>query len=140
MATTYETDFYAWTQETAQAIRERRWDDLDTENLLEEIESMGKSERRGIESRMEILLAHLLKRQFQSEKHSRSWDLTIREQRVKISELFEESPSLRARAADLMQRAYRVARLRAARETDLSESVFPAACPWTEEQVLDESE
>jgi uncharacterized damage-inducible protein DinB len=67
VAAKYDTDFYAWTQETAQAIRERRWSDLDTENLLEEIESMGKSERRGIGSRLQILLAHLLKRQYQAD-------------------------------------------------------------------------
>jgi Domain of unknown function DUF29 len=140
MAAKYDTDFYAWTQETAQAIRERRWSDLDTENLLEEIESMGRSERRGIESRLEILLSHLLKRQYQADKHTRSWDMTIKEQRLKVSQLFEENPSLRARAEELIQRAYRIARLRAARETGLAEDAFPVACPWTQEQILEESD
>jgi hypothetical protein len=140
VASKYETDFYAWTQDTAQAIRERRWSDLDTDNLLEEIESMGKSERRGIESRLEILLSHLLKRQYQADKHTRSWDLTIKEQRLKVSQLFEENPSLRGRAEELIQRAYHVARLRASREARLAEDVFPVACPWTQEQVLEESD
>jgi Domain of unknown function DUF29 len=140
MAAKYDTDFYAWTQETAQAIRERRWSDLDTENLLEEIESMGKSERRGIESRLEILLSHLLKRHYQADKYTRSWDMTIKEQRLKVSQLFEENPSLRARVEELIQRAYRVARLRAARESGLAEDAFPVACPWTQEQVLEGSD
>ena len=65
--------------------------------------------------------------------------MTIKEERLKISQLFEENPSLRARAEELIQRAYRVARLRASRETGLAEDVFPAACPWSEEQVLEES-
>ncbi|MGI9071451.1 MAG: DUF29 domain-containing protein [Bryobacteraceae bacterium] len=140
MAAKYDTDFYAWTQDTAQAIRERRWSDLDIENLLEEIESMGKSERRGIESWLEILLSHLLKRHYQADKHTPSWEMTIKEQRLKVSQLFEENPSLRARAEELSQRAYRVARLRAARETGLAEDAFPVACPWSEEQVLEESD
>ena len=139
MAANYETDFYAWTQQTAEAIRERRWSDLDIENLLEEIESMGKSERRGIESRLQILLAHLLKRQYQPSKHVRSWDATVKEQRLQISLLFEENPSLRARAQELIDRAYRIARIRAARETELDESVFAATCPWTQEEVLKEA-
>ena|SRR5437868_597195 len=138
MAAKYDTDFYAWTQETAQAIRERRWSDLDTENLLEEIESMGKSERRGIGSRLQILLAHLLKRQYQPGKRTHSWDITIREQRMQVGELFEENPSLRAQADELIHRAYRLARLRAARETGIAEDVFPVTCPWSQEQVLEE--
>jgi Domain of unknown function DUF29 len=140
MAAKYDTDFYAWTQETAKAIRERRWSDLDTENLLEEIEGMGRSERRGIGSRLQIVLAHLLKRQYQADKRTRSWDMTIREQRLQISDLFEENPSLRAQAEELIQRAYRVARVRAARETGLAEDAFPVSCPWSEEQVLEESD
>jgi len=140
MPAKYDTDFYAWTQDTAQAIRERRWSDLDTENLLEEIESMGKSERRGIESRLEILLSHLLKRQYQADKHTGSWDMTIKEQRLKVSQLFEENPTLRGRAEELIQRAYKIARLRASRESYLAEDVFPVACPWSEQQVLEESD
>jgi len=140
MAAKYGIDFYAWTQETAQAIREQRWDDLDTENLLEEIESMGNSERRGIESRLQILLTHLLKRRYQPGKHTRSWDLTIKEHRVQISERFDDNPSLRAQADEMLRRAYRVARVRAARQTGLAEDVFPESCPWTAEQVLQESD
>jgi len=139
MVAKHDADFYAWTQQTAQTIREQRWSDLDIENLLEEIESMGKSERRGIESRLHILLAHLLKVQYEPDKHARSWDATIKEQRLQISFLFEENPSLRARADELIHRAYRVARIRAERETALDENVFPIACPWTAEEVLEEA-
>ena len=140
MAAKYDTDFYAWTQDTAQAIRERRWSDLDTENLLEEIESLDKSERRGIESRLEILLSHLLKWQYQADKHTRGWDLTIKEQRLKVGQLFEENPSLRRCAEELIERAYKVARLRAPREAHLSEDAFPVTCPWSQEQVLEGSD
>ena len=136
----YETDFYAWTQETARAIREGRWAEIDVPHLAEEVEDMGKSEKRALTSRLELILIHLLKLRFQAEKHTASWDLTIKAQRQRVQKLFRENPSLRARLDDLIEDAYSDARLAAAEETGLGEAMFPEVCPFSAEEVLGVSE
>src|ERR1700682_4982184 len=94
--TLYETDFYAWTQEQAQLLRERRWSDLDLDNLVDEVESVGSSEKREIRSRLKVLLTHLLKWKFQPGLRGNSWRRTIHEQRENIADIVESSPSLRS--------------------------------------------
>jgi Domain of unknown function DUF29 len=133
----YASDFYVWTQEQARLLRERRWPDLDLENLAEEVESMGRSDKRQIESRMRILLAHLLKWKFQPGGRGNSWIGTIFEQRSAIAGLIEESPSLREFQRDAVSKTYTAGRLRAARETGIAFGVFPEECPFTPDQVLD---
>ena len=133
----YEADFYAWTQQQAQLLRERRWDDLDLENLVDEVESVGRSDKRQIESRLEILLAHLLKWRFQPGGRGAGWTGTIFEQRRRLIGLLEESPSLRAFEQKEVFDSYPAARLLAAKETGIALSVFPERCPFTPEQMLD---
>lgn len=137
MGSLYENDFYGWTQEQADLLRSGNLSELDTQNLLEEIEAMGRSERRELESRLRVLLMHLLKWQFQSERQSRSWKLTIEEQRLQADELLTENPSLKNRLSGLMANAWRLAVISAERETNIRRSVFPAECPWTFEQIMD---
>jgi hypothetical protein len=134
----YDEDFFAWTQEQARLLRDGDLADIDAQNLAEEIESMGKSDRREIRNRLVVVLAHLLKWQFQATARSNSWSSTIREQRRRIGLVIEDSPSLRAFVAENLDDAYRKARLDAADETELALSIFPAACPFTTEQVLSE--
>jgi hypothetical protein len=134
---TYHQDFYGWTQEQAKLLRERRIDEIDLDNLLEEVESMGKSEKRELESRLEVLLMHLLKWHYQPNFQGKSWELTIREQRAKSIRHLKENPSLKGQLADIFVFAYEDARLWAARETGLSLDIFPESCPWTFEQVID---
>jgi hypothetical protein len=81
-ATLHDTNFYTWTTQTAQLLKERRFSELDLENLIEEIEDLGRSEYRALGSRLEVLLMHLLKTRYQPEMHIKSWDLTIQEQRL----------------------------------------------------------
>jgi hypothetical protein len=138
VAAKYDTDFYAWTQETAQAIRERRWSDLEPKTCWKRSKAWARA--NGAVSRAGWRLSHLLKGHYQADKHTRSWDMTIKGQRLKVNQLFEENPSLRARAEELIRRAYRIARVRAARESGLAEDIFPLACPWSQEQVLEESD
>lgn len=133
----YETDFYAWTQQQAQLLRERRWDDLDLGNLVDEVESVGRSDKRQIESRLEILLAHLLKWRFQPGRRGAGWTSTIFEQRRRLIGLLEESPSLRAFAQKEVFNSYPAARLLAAKETGIALSAFPESCPFTPEQLFD---
>jgi Domain of unknown function DUF29 len=132
----YEEDFYAWTMEQARLLRAGELAAIDAENVAEEIESMGKSDRREIESRLIVLLAHLLKWQLQPEMRSKSGSGTIREQRRRIERLLRESPSLRPTVPEAVAEAYAEAREDAVEEGGLPENAFPVACPFTAEQVL----
>ncbi|QAX80328.1 DUF29 domain-containing protein [Yersinia hibernica] len=137
MTTRYDSDFYGWTQEQADLLRSGSLSELDTQNLLEEIESMGRSERRELESRLEVLLAHLLKWKYQEGRRSRSWMLTIIGQRQKVSRCLKESPSLKHKLNESLEGAYSDAIIAAERETQISRNVFPDTCPWTFEQIMD---
>ncbi|MBW4514637.1 MAG: DUF29 domain-containing protein [Timaviella obliquedivisa GSE-PSE-MK23-08B] len=132
----YEQDFFLWTQQMATALREGRFDQLDIENLAEEIESVGRSEKRELASRLRVLLIHLLKWQFQSERRSHSWQSTITEQRIQLELVLEDSPSLKGLVPDLLEGAYQQARVKAADETQLAIATFPEQCPYALVDVL----
>ena len=134
----YETDFYGWAIEQAALLRTRRLNEADLDNIAEEIESMGRSEKRELVNRLAVLLAHLLKWQFQPGLHSTSWRLTLVEQRDRLAEHLRDNPSLKPMVPDIVRTAYRYARLAAQRETGLADSVFPATCPYSFDQVTDE--
>lgn len=133
---TYETDFYAWTQEQAELLRTGRTNEIDLTNMIEEIETMGRSERRALETSMGRLLQHLLKWQFQPMLRSRSWALTIRNQRRELEKILRDNPSLKSKLAEIFSEAYVTARGWAEAETGFSEATFPAHCPWTLEEVI----
>ncbi|EYU16770.1 DUF29 domain-containing protein [Photorhabdus noenieputensis] len=139
MTTRYDSDFYGWTQEQASLLRSGDLSQLDTENLLEEIEAMGRSERRELRSRLEILLAHLLKWRYQADRRGRSWELTIEEQRDKAIDCLQESPSLKNKLDEHLEKAYIAARRLAEKETLINRNIFPETCPWTFEQIMDEN-
>ncbi|MGZ4091304.1 MAG: DUF29 domain-containing protein [Bacteroidia bacterium] len=136
---TYEQDFYSWTQEQAALLRAGRLNDLDIENLIEEVETMGRSEKRELESRLTVLLLHLLKWKYQEVRRGRSWELSIAEQRLRFAETLDENPGLKPKLDEIMKKAYQYAILQAARETKISKSVFPSDCPWRLDQITDES-
>lgn len=133
----YKTDFFAWTQEQSTLIRAKRWSEIDVEHLAEEIEDMGKSERRSLESRLEILLMHLLKWQIQKDRHSNSWGRTIKDQRRRLEKLLSENPSLKAELLEFVEDVYPSAIVAAANETGLDDENFPTNCPYSVEQILD---
>ena len=134
----YESDFYAWTQQQAQLLREKRWNDLDLENLVDEVESVGRSDKRQIQSRLEILLAHLLKWKYQpGGRGGGGWVGTMFEQRQRLADLIEDSPSLRSFYQEQVAKTYLAGRLLAAKETGIAFGLFPEECPFTPEQVLD---
>lgn len=134
----YEHDFMLWLDAQLDILRARKFDQLDLENLIEELESMGRADKRELQSRLEILMLHLLKCQFQPEKKSSSWIGTLDEQRSQIQGLLETSPSLRRLAQEFAERRYPVAARRAARQTGLAAEIFPASLPFTVDQLLDE--
>lgn len=131
MTKLYDKDFFAWTQDQADALRRRSVNELDWENLLEEVESMGRRERSQLTNPLTVLLAHLLKWRFQPERRSRSWSLTIEEQRLRAERVLQQNPSLAPELNEILADAYRTARLRAARETKLPRSEFPETSPST---------
>ncbi len=131
-------DFYAWTQETSRLLLEGCYTKVDMKMIAEAIKSMGASERRELLNRLAVLLMHLLKWQYQPGIRSRSWKLTIIEQRKEIQDLLEDSPSLKHKLPAEFNRAYARAILKAEKETNLPHKTFPQDCPYTLEQVLDE--
>lgn len=133
----YEQDFYGWTQEQAGLLRAGRLTDLDVDNILEEIEAMGRSERRELQSRLTVLLVHLLKWQYQPARRGTSWELTIKTQRIDYMDVMKDNPGLKPKLSEIFQAAYDLARLKAAKESGLQLVVFPESCPWTYAQVID---
>lgn len=136
--TEYERDFHAWALENAALLRQRQFMEVDVENIAEELDSMGRSERHELINRLAVLLAHLLKWRFQPERRGKSWRATIQEQRLRIHEHLAESPSLRHHLESGYLKAYRYAVLRVTQETPLEEAALPVICPFTWEQILDE--
>jgi hypothetical protein len=134
--TRYEDDLYRWAQETAQAIRERRFDEIDIEHVADEVLDVGKSDLRALRSQIERILLHLMKIRYQPNKETRSWTLTIEEARARAEQSFEESPSFRRMIDDLLPKAYRTARLQTIRQTGLAPDVFPPECPFSVDDVL----
>lgn len=131
----YSTDYFAWTQQQAALIKAGRWLEIDTEHLAEEIEDMGKSEKRTLENRLEVLLMHLLKWQYQPGYRGKSWRLTIKEQRIRLVEHLKENPSLKGKLDECLKNAYRLAVIGAERKTGLDG--FPDTCPYSIVQILD---
>jgi hypothetical protein len=138
MISEYEADFYQWLNQQARALRARQGEALDWNNLAEEIESMGRSDAEALASQLTRLLLHLLKWRHQPNRRSRSWELSAMEARLRINRRLRKSPSLKAKLAELLAEAYEDACLRAARQTGLALETFPAECPWTFEQGMDE--
>jgi hypothetical protein len=136
ITTLYEQDFWLWTQTMAQALKSGNFSQLDLENLAEEVESLGRSDRRELQSRLTVLLMHLIKWQFQPEMRSGSWKGTLREQRRRIRMVLKDSPSLKPFLADSIDDCYDNAREQAADETGLAVTTFPVSCPYAIEDVL----
>ncbi|WP_392531311.1 DUF29 domain-containing protein [Nostoc sp. C117] len=133
----YEQDFYLWIQTTAELLKQKNFTQLDLDNLIEEIQTMGRSEKKALRSNLEVVLMHLLKYKYQAEKRSGSWRATIREHRKRIRQALEESPSLKPYLDEVFGQCYEDAKLLAADETELALAIFPEQSPFTLEQVLE---
>jgi len=134
----YEHDFYAWANTQAALLRARKLEAADIENIAEEIESMGRSEKRELVSRLTVLLLHLLKWQFQPERRSASWQASIRVQRHALGRHMTDNPSLKSKLDEATAYAYLDAMIEAAAETALPEATFLQTCPWTFGQIMDQ--
>jgi len=133
----YDRDYSLWLETTSQLLRDRKLERIDVEHLAEELEDMGKSEKRAIESNLEILLMHLLKYQYQPEKQTNSWRYTIYEHRKRLKKAFKDSPSLRGYFEQVFDSCYTEARTMAALETGMNRDEFPELCPFAIAETLD---
>ena len=133
----YETDVIAWANEQAAFIRSGRFDLLDLEHIADEIEDVGKSEQREFENRMAVLLAHLIKWQYQSSYRGRSWERTIKELRTMIMRRLSKTPSLKPELEnpDFWSESWADAARMAENETGML-NVFPESCPWDFAQIM----
>ncbi|NEX18396.1 MAG: DUF29 domain-containing protein [Halochromatium sp.] len=144
LATLYQTDYSAWAKRNAELLRARRFDALDIEHLLEELSDMSKSDRRELHSRLLVMIAHLLKWEFQyqnlaerwREFDGRRWRSTIIQQREQIADLLAESPGLKSQLDEAIAGAYSAAVRLAHKETRLPLATFPERCPYASEQLL----
>jgi len=134
--TTYEQDVVKWSEEQAALLRQRDFSHLDIEHIAEEVEDVGKSEQRELMSHMVVLLAHLLKWEYQPERRGAIWEKTIKAQRIEIAFNIKETPSLKTRLENeaWQQVVWAKAVSAAVAETDLD--IFPEESPWTMQQVL----
>jgi hypothetical protein len=132
----YDEDFYLWIEVTAKQLKAGNFAEVDLDNLIEEIESMGRSEKRALKSNLLVVLMHLLKYKYQPEKRSNSWLSTIFENRRRLKEVLTESPSLRKFFSEVFNECYQDARKQAALETGLNLETFPAECPFTTDECL----
>ena len=135
--TNYNSDFYGWTQEQAALLKAGRLSEIDIENLIEEVETMGRSEKRELNSRLTVLLVHLLKWQFQPIRRGNSWRITIEQQRLEFKDVLDDNPSLKPLLDAILLQAYTKAKVAASKETAIDKSVFPEQCPWSFLQLLD---
>jgi hypothetical protein len=134
----YDQDFYLWIETTAKQLKEGRFSEIDLENLIEEIESMGRNEKRALERNLVVLLMHLLKYKYQPEKRSNSWKGTIREHRRRLTRAFKDSPSLKPYFQEVFTDCYQDARKQASDETGLSVATFPVDSQFTTDECLNE--
>jgi hypothetical protein len=135
-ATLHEQDFYAWTKQQTHILKSGLLANLDVHYLIEELDNMGASEKRELVHRLTLLLGHLLKWVYQSERRGNSWLATIEEQRLEVIDLIDDNPSLKHQLPQQFDKAYTKAVLFAIRETNLPKSSFPETSPFTLEQVL----
>lgn len=134
----YNTDFYQWIKIQSSLLKEKKFDKIDLENIIEEMESLGKSERSALKNQMIRLLMHMLKIKYQPTKHSKSWDKSIGNAKIEIDDIILDNPSLKREMTKVFEESYQSARKKAHVETGLEIKTFPEKCPWTLKEILKE--
>jgi len=132
----YETDFALWIEQTAQQLRSGTFEEVDWENVIEEIESLGLSDKRALRSQVTRVIMHLLKWDYQQQRRSNSWRGSVAEERIQIRELLRDSPSLKPYLADVFAQCYQDAIEQASAETRLPIDTWTVECPYTVDEVL----
>ncbi len=135
----HEEDVYGWAIHTAELLRKKKMSEVDFDNIIEEIEVLGRSEQHELTNRLSLVIMHLLKWQYQSSKRTRSWELTIEEQRIQAKLCLKVSPSLKSKLNEILENAYEIGKIKAQKETSLDETVFPQQCPYTFEEIMNDA-
>ena len=136
----YEKDFYLWIEQTVTSLKKKQFKDLDLDNLIAELESMGKGEKRELISRLLVLIEHLLKLEYwetEKEDNAREWKNTVIEQRKQIEILLRESPSLKSLLPELLLTTYQDAREVFLRKSESPPTTVPVESPLTLTTILD---
>jgi predicted nucleic acid-binding Zn-ribbon protein len=136
--TLYDQDFYAWTQRQIELLQAQQWNQVDIENLIEELDSLGKQQRQELRNRLGVLLGHLLKWRYQPEARSKSWFYTIKEQRERILDHLVENPSLKPYLPEAITKAYNDGLNLVGRETPLDPKHLPQVCPFSEGEIFEQ--
>lgn len=136
----YETDFYQWSLQQAKLLKEKDFHHIDLENIIEEIESLSRSDKRALRSHLANLLMHMLKMQYQPEGigNSKSWEKSIFTARNSIKNLINESPSMKKLIDEFIPESYESATYGAMAETNLILESFPKKCPWSVQEIMGE--
>ena len=139
MYPSHEKDVYGWAIHTAQLLRNEKMSEVDFDGIIEEMEALGRSNEHELINRLALIISHLLKWQFQPNMRGHSWICTIREQRRQVKIHVRKNPSLKSKFKEILADAYDVSIPKAAKETSLEEKTFPTQCPYTFEQLMDET-
>jgi hypothetical protein len=132
-----EADLYSWAVRQAQLLRAGRLAEIDPVAIAEEIDDVGEEQYDKLESALRVLMLHLLKWDHQPERRSRSWTLSVLEQRRRAKRQLRRNPGLKSRLDEALESAYEDARLEAASETDMPLSAFPAARPFDDAEIME---
>jgi hypothetical protein len=135
----YEEDFYGWAMENAALLKKGKFNEVDINHIIEEMENLGASEKRELVSRLSQLIMHLLKWHFQPIMRGHSWIYSIRVQRKQTKIHLKDNPSLKSKLDEILLDSYDVAISEAAKETSLDEKNFPSECPYTFDQIIDDT-
>lgn len=133
----YEQDFHQWLMTTVQLLRDKSFEQIDLDNLIEELEAMGRSDRNILRSNLRLLLMHLLNYKYQPSLRSQTWESTLIEHRLRIIDVFADSPSLKQYVDEVFEQSYDYARKLASSKTKLPVETFPVVCPFTMEEIFD---
>lgn len=137
--TLYDQDFYAWAQHQIELLQSQQWEQVDIDNLIEEIASLGKRERQELRNRLGVLLGHLLKWHYQPEARSKSWFYTIKEQRQELERHLQENPSLKPYLSEAIEIGYEKGLNLVGKETPLDPKQLPQVCPFSESDIFETS-
>ncbi|MBV9385893.1 MAG: DUF29 domain-containing protein [Chroococcidiopsidaceae cyanobacterium CP_BM_ER_R8_30] len=136
--TLYDQDFYAWTQRQIELLQAQQWEQVDIDNLIEELDSLGKQQRQELRNRLGVLLGHLLKWRYQPEARSKSWRATIREHRQELRRHLQENSSLKPYLSEAIEIGYEKGLNLVDRETPLNPEQLPQSCPFSEAEIFEE--
>ncbi len=136
LSSLYESDFNLWLETNTNLLKQRKFTQVDIEQLIEEIEDMGNNRKDALESNLMRVFQHLLKWKYQPKNRSNSWRASITEHSLRLNKALKKSPSLKPYLKNVYEECYQDARLVASRETGLDINTFPVSCPFTSEQVL----